>query len=252
MRTINIRFLSICCIVICIVTVVNAQLPWEYTVKPGMWDYPVKPGTEEWKKFQSHEEMVSACQIPEEVLSSLSTEDLTELCLRYPLYTDFLNLENISDGLDRLFSDFNGIRELYRREDVWSSLNRRYKEKIQSLSFLDGENPDLEKGFFILDVSILEVLLSRLQWKNSGNKEAPKEILRSLVTGLEGKLKYMKLFYGLFQTNFYARAHIISKLDETFIERLPQKDENMVLLSGFISDEQTFNMLHELSNQLIK
>ena len=110
----------------------------------------------------------------------------------------------------------------------------------------------MEKGFYIIDVSILEVLLSRIEWQNSEDKEAPKEILRSLVTGLEEKLKYVKQFYGLFQTNFYARAHIISKLDETFIERLPQKDENLILFSGFITDEQTFNLINEWSHQFIK
>ena len=73
-----------------VTSAVNAQLPWEYTVRPGMWDYPVKPGMEEWRQLQSHTEMVSVCQIPEEILSSLSTEDLAELCLRYPMYTDFL------------------------------------------------------------------------------------------------------------------------------------------------------------------
>ena len=231
---------------------VNAQLPWEYTVRPGMWDYPVKLGTEEWKQFQSDAEMVSACQIPEEVLISLSTEDLAELCLRYPLYMDLLSPENLSDGLDRMFSNFNGIRELYQRSDAPNILTNRYREKIQWLSFLDGENPDIQKGFLIVDVSIMEVLLSRLEWQDSEDKQVPKEVLQSLVDGLEGKLPYIKYFHGLFQTNFYARAHIISKIDETFIERLPHKDNNIVLSTGFVPDEQTFNLINELSYQLIE
>lgn len=40
------------------------------------WDYPVKPGSEEWKKFQSSEGMVKACQIPEAVITTLSTDKL--------------------------------------------------------------------------------------------------------------------------------------------------------------------------------
>ena len=227
-----------------VVGIVNAQ-------PKGVWDYPVKPGTEEWKQFKSYAEKVAACQIPEELLSSLSTEDLTELCLRYPLYTDFLKLENISDGLDRLFSNFNGIRELYRREDVSSSLNRRYTEKIRSLSFLDGENSDFQKGLFIINVSILEVLFSRIELQNSEDKEAPKAVLQSLVAGWEEKMKYPKIFQGLFTTNYYARARIISKLDETFIERLPDKDENMVFITGMV-DGQTFSLIHEMSFQLIE
>ena len=83
--------------------------------KKTVWDYPVKPGTEEWKKFTSNEEMVNACQIPEKILSTLSTEDLMELCLQYPLIYDVFAFENLNHGLDKLFDDFNGIRELYQR-----------------------------------------------------------------------------------------------------------------------------------------
>ena len=99
-----------------------------------LWDYSVKPGMDEWAKFQSNEEMVYACQIPENILLCLSTEDLIDLCLRYPLLTDFFVFESLNTGLDKLFSDFNGIRELYKREDVSSSLLKRYNEKIQSFS----------------------------------------------------------------------------------------------------------------------
>ena len=231
---------------------VNAQIPWEYTVKPGTWDYPVKPGTEQWKQFRSNEEMADACRIPENVLSALSTDDLTELCLRYPLFTDFLAFENPKAGLDKLFRNFNGLRELYQRPDVAKSLTKRYTEKIQSLSFLDGDNPDLEKGFFVLYVSIYEILLSRIEWKNSDEKEESKEVLQSLVAGFEGKMKYPDCFRGLFQTNFYARAHVLSKMDKTFVDRLPQKDENIVLQTGMVTDEQTFHLINELSYSLIK
>lgn len=37
------------------------------------WDYPIKPGTEEWTNFKSGQEMLNACQIPENILKNLST-----------------------------------------------------------------------------------------------------------------------------------------------------------------------------------
>jgi len=73
------------------------------------WDYPVKPGTEEWKQFKSHKEMTDACQIPEKILSSLSTKDLTAICLQYPLLIDMFAF-NIPDyGIDAVFDNFNGL-----------------------------------------------------------------------------------------------------------------------------------------------
>lgn len=56
------------------------------------WTYPVMPGTEQWKAFQSHQEMLEACQIPKSVLQSISTERLLQLCLDYPLLLDIYDL----------------------------------------------------------------------------------------------------------------------------------------------------------------
>ena len=238
--------------------VVNAQAIekkgiWDYPGKPGLWDYPVKPGTEEWKKFRRTEEMVRACQIPEKILSSLSTEDLTDLCLRYPLLADFFAFQNTNEGLDILFSSFNGIRELYKRKDVSSNLTRQYADKIKSFDLLTGGKVSgIEKGFFVITVSALEVLISRIDWQNSEGKESSKEVLRTLVTGYEEKCKYPEWFRGTgFITNSFARAHIISKMEPTFVERLPQKGNSNALYSGMV-DQQEINLINEFSYQLIK
>jgi hypothetical protein len=220
--------------------------------KKTVWDYPVKPGTEEWRKFTSNEEMVKACQISKNVLSSLSTEDLAELCLKYPLLYDVFAFENLNHGLDKLFDDFNGIRELYKRTDVSSCLIKRYVRKVQDFSFLDREVSDLEKGYFIISVSSLEVLLARIEWDDNVGKEVHREILQNLVSGYEAKSQYAGYFKGFgFRTNFYSRSHVISKLDKLSIGLLPQKDKNMTLYSG-MADEQSISTIDKLSYQLIK
>jgi len=217
-------------------------------ISQAKWDFPVKPGTEEWKKFQSNEEMVRACQIPEHVLATLSTEDLMDLCLRYPLLYDVFAFSNLNAGLDKLFSDFNGMRALYQRKDVVNNLIEQYANKINSLSFLEEEkHSDLEKGFFIVSISALEILFSRLN-----RQENHREVLQSLVAGYEEKLRYPEKFRGIgLRTNFYSRAHVISKMDKTSAEQLAQGERNSALFSGMV-DEQTFEMINQLSYQLIR
>jgi len=105
--------------------------------KKLVWDYPVKRGTVEWKKLKSNEEKVNICQIPENILSSLSTENLTDICLQYPLLYDIFAFNDMNQGIDNLFNDFHGIRELFKREQVLKELLKRYQEKMQNLSFLD-------------------------------------------------------------------------------------------------------------------
>jgi len=220
MKRIKIFLIAILCLVAC---VVNAQ-----ATKKVIWDYPVKPGTEEWSQFQSNEEMVKACQIPENLLSLLSTDDLADLCLRYPLLHDLFAFENTNSGLDKLFSDFNGIRELYQRKDVSNNLNNLYVGKIRSFSVLNENISDYEKGRFIVSVSTLEVLLSRIDWKESIERKSSKEVLISLVAGYERKLDYVDYFKGFgFQTNLYSRAHVIAKMDSLFVEKLQNKDNNL-------------------------
>lgn len=217
-----------------------------------VWDYPVKPGTEEWKKFNSNEEMVDACQIPEDVLTSLSTDDLTELCLQYPLLYDIFAFDNLNNGLDKLFSDFNGVRELSKRKDVFERLLERYKYKIQNLSFLEGEVSDVEKGLFIISVSALEVLLSRFDIQDDAAEGISREVLQNLVFGYERKSIFVDYFKGFgFRTNFYSRIHVISKINKQSLEKLPQEAINTVLFSGAV-DVQSMNIIDELSYQLIK
>ena len=218
------------------------QLQQPLTRSEGLaWDYPVKPGMETWKLFQSNEEMVHACQIPEEIISSLSTEELTDLCLQYPLLYDVFAFNSLNDGLDKLFSDFNGIRELNKRDDASNILINRYNEKVQSFSFLDGTAQEIGKGVFVISVSALEVLLSRVEIQDK-----QKEILQSLVAGYEAKFRYVDYFKGFgFKTNLYSRAHVILKIDKSSLDA-----ENSVLFSG-MGDEQSVTLIDRLSYQLI-
>jgi len=226
----------------------NAQTTSE---KKGNWDYPVKPGTEEWKLFQSGEDMVNSCQIPEIVLSSLTTEELFNLCLSYPLIKYIFAFDNLNSGFDKFFGDFNGIREFYKKKDCFIYLLNQYIQLIKDFSFLLGKSTDYEKGKFITSVSLLEVLLSQSVLKNETANENSKEILHSLLVGYEEKLKYSDFFKGVgFRSNVYARIQVIYEIYKNK-EAFPLSVNNLAKLSGMI-DEQSLRMIDELSYQLIK
>jgi hypothetical protein len=210
------------------------------------WDYPVKPGMEEWQKFKSKDEKVNACQIPESILSSLSTEDLTAICLQYPLLNNVFAFNQRSMGADMLFNDFNGIRELFEREETSKELIRHYNCIMQDLSILDGEYSDLEKGNFIISVSQLEFLLGFYSQK----VDATKDMLQSLVNRYEEKCKYPDFISFGLTTNLYARAHIIARISPQSIEKIPFGYKNGVF-DGW-TDKETTDIINELSYQLIK
>ena len=211
--------------------------------KISEWDYPVKPGMEKWKQLQSHEEMVNACQIPEKILLSLSTEDLTILCLQYPLLTDVFAFNFLSMGADVLFDSFNGIRELFKREEAPRELLKHYHYQMQVFKGVESFLPvwDLEflLGFYAQKVDNL-------------SKEDYQKILQSLLYGHEKEvLHYDPNFSDPFPLNFYARAHVIIKINPQCIERFPRGDMNNAFHSDRIENE-TMNIINELSYQLIK
>jgi len=215
------------------------------------WDYPIKPGMDEWANLKSHKEMVEVCQIPGHILSSLSTEDLTAICLQYPLLWDVFAFNLLDMGLDRLFDNFNGIRELFNRKDVWKELLKHYHARLQGLEILDDQSAtDLEKGNQIISVWMVEILLSRYQSHDNSTGNY-KQILKCLVDGYEKQSKY-DYFNGpgcCYQ--YYSRIRTILKINPQSIEIIPGGYNNRVFSPHF-PDKETADIINELSYKLIK
>jgi len=207
-----------------------------------VWDYPVKPGMEEWKRFQTNEEMVKACQIPDKVLSSLSTKELTEICLQYPLLSSVFAFNQLNMGADKLFNDFNGIRELFKRKDASKGLLQHYNCLMQGFedekSFLQVWNLEFLLGFYTQKTDIL-------------SKEDCKEMLQDLLYGHEKEIVYYDPNFSYpYPYNFYGRVQIILKISPQSLEKIPGKELNGVF-NGWI-DKETMDIINELSYQLIK
>ena len=201
-----------------------------------LWDYPAKPETGDW---------AAACQIPEKTLLCLSTDDLTDLCLRYPLIEDVLSSDTLDEGLDQLFAGFNGISALYQREEAAICLLRRYQEKIQSLSHFYGD----EISRFQTSVFILDALLSRVE---GPDEKSLKEILHGLFSGYQA-ISALDADNTdnerLLQYNFFARAHVIAKISEEYLEDIPYGKNNPVFAPEG-ADSETENIINRLSYRL--
>jgi hypothetical protein len=215
-----------------------------------VWDYPIKPGTEVWKKLENNTSKVSACRIPENLLSKLPMNDLMSICLQYPLLYDVFAFNNINRGLEKLFSDFNGIKEFSKRDRALNSLLEQYILEIQHFpNILKASN--MEIGHSIARISILEVLLSYSELHNNTTKEIQKKVLENLLFGYKEKCKYHEYFQGKgFATNLFARSHIITKIDTTLLSRFEGKNK-AVLFSGMASSD-LIDTIDKMSYNLVK
>ena len=123
------------------------------------YDYPVKGGTEEWRAFQTHDEMLKACQIPEDILNSMSTSGLVETVLEYPLYGDMRVYNTIQQGFEAVASQFNGLPELLNRKDAGTELLAIYS-KMDPLDIEDNWG-DVQKGAYTFSIADVEILLAQ-------------------------------------------------------------------------------------------
>ncbi len=88
--------------------------------------YPVRPGTSEWYALDDHSDMIEVCTIPENILSSMTTGELMESILAYPLIVDMFAYDDWSVGFQVVASRFNGLQEFLNRSDSPSALVNAY------------------------------------------------------------------------------------------------------------------------------
>jgi hypothetical protein len=109
------------------------------------YDFPVKPGMAEWKNFKTHSEQVASLQIPENILRKMETCALVKTCLKYPLFIKITAYNNWQEGIEIIINEFNGLRELLKRNDAGTILLTHLRE-LNPLDFT-GQYPSFEKGF---------------------------------------------------------------------------------------------------------
>jgi hypothetical protein len=123
------------------------------------YHFPVKPGTEAWNQLETHEDMLAVCQVPEDVLRTMSTKGLVETVLNYPLYIDTLLFNTPQQGFDRVAAGFNGLRELLNRTDAGTEIMARYR--AMDPVAIDEHWTLLQKGEYALQFTNIEMLIAQ-------------------------------------------------------------------------------------------
>lgn len=123
------------------------------------WDYPIKPGTEEWKKLNSHQDMVEICQVPSNILPTIPTNELIEICLNYPLFFTMKAFNNLQEGFNQVSTEFNGFQELFKRKDAGILLLKVYE--TYNPEDVQRKNDLLSKGLYEQRIFFIEFILSQ-------------------------------------------------------------------------------------------
>jgi hypothetical protein len=108
-----------------------------------VYDFPTNPSTEEWKELKKEKERIEALQIPDNLLKSMTTDDLIITCINYPAFGHFTAYNTGKEGISRVISKFNGLKELLARQDAPSKMLALF-----SAGFIDKPFKDVNPDFW--------------------------------------------------------------------------------------------------------
>lgn len=203
------------------------------TCNPDKYIFPIQPGSDEWKNLNSHKAMVDVCQIPEKTVKNMCTTGLIDTYFDYPLLFTIFAFNNTNEGLKQISEEFNGFEELLQRDNSASLLLIKYAS-INPTDVINTEWTDLEKGFFMQNLRILELTLGFEPIRNKLTKQERTKIIEIGLEKLEAKEEN---FYGGFSilTNIYLIMKIL-ELEQylPFMEYVNKNTYLRAFLSGYI------------------
>ena len=88
-----------------------------YVQQATAYEYPLTGDAPEWSDLQTREDMLAVCRIPQETLDAMTTEQVVEAALDYPLLINLFAYETPEEGLDALVDESDAFRELMTREE---------------------------------------------------------------------------------------------------------------------------------------
>lgn len=158
-------------------------------IRKQLYDFPIKPGTPEWIELNSTIDKIKACQLPESVIKSVSTEDLLLICLEYPLLNNYTASNSPYKGMENIVSVFNGLEEFVQRSDAPFVLFKYYVAEDPSKI----ETQD-DKGNYTFIFMALELLLCNDKIIVGFSTQEKKKVLSMVLEKYERKSNYSDYF----------------------------------------------------------
>lgn len=102
------------------------------------YEYPISNNDPEWATFKTTKEMIAACRIPKDILSSMSTEALVQAVLDYPLLINLHAYNDYKYGLKALMEQCDAYAMLLTKPDASIKLYNKLIQMNQA-----KETPDM-------------------------------------------------------------------------------------------------------------
>jgi hypothetical protein len=173
------------------------------------WDFPVKPGTEKWKKLKTNEEKFESLQIPSDIITNLSTEDLVKSCLNFPAYGFYTAYNSSQIGFIILAGKFNGLQELSKREDALMELIEIYK--MAGEDDFDSSIKEINSEYWTIKLGWIELMLSQRELLKLGTDEDKKKLMGICLDKYNMKISSQKFSTAGAESTLFLMARILDE-----------------------------------------
>lgn len=203
------------------------------------WDYPIKPGTEKWKSYQNTPDIVKDLQMPDEVLKTISTEELLNVCLNYPFFSTYTASNNPFEGMNKILDSFNGFDEFFNRDDASNILFRFYSNK--QVSEINEKEKGIDKAGYSFYYCGYELILCNRKIITKFSKEQQTNIVKLIMKRQKEKESYEGFFgfWGKMTSAFVANKYaVLLGKKEVNIDNKANNDKKLFTEKMLIRDKK--------------
>ncbi len=165
---------------------------WNFTdciieIPSDTYNYPLTPDSQNWSDY-SIKEIWQINQLPKDVIDHISTVGLIETCLTFPYYCDIGMIEYHQDGFDYMVNNFNGFRELLKRNNTAILIYERYQ--FMTTSCIDNNWPSFIGRGKSLGMSFIavEMILAQYTILEKFNSDQLSEIANEALIKFDQKM----------------------------------------------------------------
>lgn len=159
--------------------------------------YPVTQ-TENWAEM-SRAERVASCQLSDETMDTMPTQELLWAVLNYPFMIDMYAFNNYRTGFLHVYSEFPALAGLADRADLGAALVETYEAIPVATGKEDADN-------YIFELAVLEILAAQPEMTNGLTQSELEQLVRTAAVKYEEKSATSDINGGHMATFYEAAA----------------------------------------------
>jgi hypothetical protein len=185
-------------------TVEDGQ-PWTLT---HLYSFPINPDDEEWKSIESAVQRKEMLQLPTELLHNMLTADLVETCLDYFYIYDMYVYDELQSGVEHLRLQFNGVSELFNRNDLAKAMLNKYEVKLNTAEVMPTQEASVQ-GDFSLRFVVLKMFVAQDEMLNQMTRE---QLRRLISLTMEANKQITRMPEIFSQIHYEASLFLYSRI----------------------------------------